>query len=92
VPGEEKTAYDVAVEAEEGPESVRKSIEAQLESEPELKAVFGCVWEGERVSGKIAQRLGMEEKAVVLARRRLRRRLKEILGPERRTLNVQLGR
>jgi hypothetical protein len=74
--GEEKTGYDVAVAAEEGPESVRKRIEAQLEAEPELRSVFGCLWEGERETLKIAQRLGMEEKAVVLARRRLRRRLK----------------
>jgi hypothetical protein len=78
IPGEERTGYDVAVDAEEGPESVRRRIEAQLEAEPELRAVFGCLWEGERVTRKIAQRLGIEEKTVVLARRRLRRRLKGI--------------
>jgi len=76
IPGDEKTGYEVAVEADEGAESVRKRIEAQLGAEPELRAVFGCVWEGERGTHEIARRLGMEEKAVVLARRRLRRRLK----------------
>ncbi len=55
-------------------------IEAQLEAEPELKAVFGCLWEGDLQSAEIAQRLGKEEKAVVLARRRLARRLRRLRG------------
>ncbi len=66
------------MEAEEGRESLRRRIEAPLEAEPELKAVFGRLWVGDEESVEIAQRLGMEEKAVVLARRRLARRLKRL--------------
>jgi len=68
------------VEAEEGRESLRRRIEAELAAEPELKAVFGRLWEGDQQSAEIAQRLGMGEKAVVLARRRLARRLKRLRG------------
>jgi hypothetical protein len=80
VPGEGQTGYEALVEAEEGRESLRRKIETQLRAEPELKAVFGCLWEGETGTAEIAQRLGMEEKAVVLARRRLARRLKGLRG------------
>ncbi len=78
--GEEQSGYEALVEAEEGRESLRRRIEAQLEAEPELKAVFGRLWEGDEQSAEIAQRLGMEAKAVVLARRRLARRLKRLRG------------
>ena len=78
--GEEQSGYEALVEAEEGRASLRRRIEAHLEAEPELKAVFGRLWEGDEESAEIAQRLGMEEKAVVLARRRLARRLKRLRG------------
>jgi len=78
--GEEQSGYEALVEAEEGRESLRRRIEAELAAEPELKAVFGRLWEGDQQSAEIAQRLGMGEKAVVLARRRLARRLKRLRG------------
>src|SRR5205085_3128474 len=43
--GDELNGYEAAVAAEEGRENIRKKIEARLEGEPELKAVFGCLWE-----------------------------------------------
>jgi hypothetical protein len=46
VPGEGQTGYEAPVEAEEGRESLRRKIEAQLRAEPELKrcsGVFGKV-------------------------------------------------
>ena len=78
IPGEGQTGYDAAVEAEEGQEGLRRKIEAQLPAE--LKAVFGCLWEGERRTREIARRLGMTENAVVQARRRLATRLKRMRG------------
>ena len=37
VAGEGQTGYDALVEGEEGRESLRRRIEAELEGEPELK-------------------------------------------------------
>jgi hypothetical protein len=56
VPGEGQTGYEALVEAEEGRESLRRKIEAQLRGEPELKALFGRLWEGETGTAEIAWR------------------------------------
>ena len=83
VPGDDPGGYEAAVEAEEGRESLRSWVESHLEGEPELRAVFGCLWEGERRTREIAKKLGKTEREVWLARRRLTRRL-ERLRKERR--------
>lgn len=78
VPGDEPNGYDAAVEAEEGREFWRKKVERELEGEPELKGVFECLCQGETKTREIACRLGVAEKAVLLARKRLARRLKRM--------------
>ncbi len=80
VPGDGPNGYEAAVQAEEGPESLRVWVESHLEGGPELKAVFGCLWEGERRTREIAERLGKSEREVWLARRRLTTRLKRLGG------------
>jgi len=50
-----------------------------LSGEPELAALFGCWWEGVRKPAAIGRRLGMEERAVRAAGKRLERRLREFV-------------
>ena len=78
VAGDGRNGYEAALEAEEGRGAFRKRITAELEDETELQVIFGCLWEGERRTREIARRLGMDEQAVALARRRLGRRLKAL--------------
>ena len=56
-------------------EQLRDEIEKKLEREPELKAVFGCWLAGVTKVKEIAGKLGMEEAAVMRAKKRLDRRL-----------------
>jgi hypothetical protein len=62
-------------------DEIRKRLEKEfvnfLHGEAELLAVFGCLCAGVTRSGEIARQLGMDERAVVRARRRLDRRLAE---------------
>jgi hypothetical protein len=58
-----------------------------LHGEAELQAVFGCLCAGVTRPGEMARRLGMDEGAVVRARRRLVRRLAEFA----RERNWRLG-
>jgi hypothetical protein len=67
-----------AVEEVEEREERRNEIEACLQEDPKLRAVFGCVWQGIRGTREIAQRLGMPEREVRRVRKRLERRLAKI--------------
>ncbi len=79
-------------ESEERGTEVRKTVEAELGSEPELQAVFGCLCRGERKTGEIARALGMTEKTVVLARRRLATRLKRVQRKVLEAVNERPGK
>ena len=83
VPGESKNGYETIVESEVGLETLRRRIETRFDVEPELLAVFGCLWDGVTLSKEIAKRLGMTEAEVVCARRRLARRLRGLRKPNR---------
>ena len=84
-------AYEAvaAREKEEQREELRGKLEAMLAEDPEARAVFDCRWEGLTNPAEIAKRLGMDEKAVVRARKRLDRRLAELRGKAR---NVEVSR
>ncbi len=82
VAGDGQNGYEAAVEAEEGEEGLRRRVAAELGSDRELKEVLGCLWEGETRTREIARRLGMTERSVVLARRRLARKLKRVAGAQ----------
>lgn len=72
LPEEGKGGDEAAGEREE---RMKKEVEDFLGGRAELMAVFGCLCAGVRGTGEIARRLGMEEEAVMKARRALRRRL-----------------
>ncbi|MGH7971004.1 MAG: hypothetical protein ACREIC_19965, partial [Limisphaerales bacterium] len=66
-------AYEAvaAREKEEQREDLKGRLEAMLGADPVAKAVFDGRWEGLTNPAEIAKRLGMDEKAVVRARKRL---------------------
>jgi hypothetical protein len=64
-----------AAEGEERRDYLKAEFEGCLDGDPNLKTVLGCLCAGVTKPGEIARRLGMEEKAVTNARKRLDRRL-----------------
>lgn len=75
--GEEVSMLEQVEAGAAGPsqeeQELRERIEERLAGEPELRNVFDCLCLGLRDPARIGQRLGLGEKAVLRARRRLKR-------------------
>jgi len=71
--------YEAAAERGEALERRKREFEKYLDGEQNLRPVFGCLCAGVTKPGEIARRLGMEERAVRNARKRLERRLAEFV-------------
>jgi hypothetical protein len=69
-------------EEEERRERLRTAFQEFLKGEPYLLEVFGCWCSGVTRPAEIARRLGMTERAVAAARKRLERRIAQFEGGE----------
>jgi hypothetical protein len=74
--GKDASELAMAREEEARRQRLKGEVREGLSGEPELAAIFECWSEGIRNPAAIAQRLGMKERAVVAAGRRLERRLR----------------
>ena len=82
VPDGSNNAYEAAVarEERERQERLKGELERFLGDEPELVAVFRCLWAGMTKPAEIAARAGIEEGKVGVLRRRLERRMARFRG------------
>jgi hypothetical protein len=71
---------EAAAERQEMLVELRRVLEKHLEREPELRGLFGCLCAGITKPEEIARRLGMEQREVRNARKRLERRLAGFRG------------
>jgi DNA-directed RNA polymerase specialized sigma24 family protein len=78
LPAPEVESEETAEESEEKLERLKVEVTERLGGDQRAKAVFRCMCHGLLRNAKIAEALGMTEKVVRTARRRVKRRIREL--------------
>ena len=76
--------WEWTAEEDEGKlDRLKREVAERLGADRHAKAVFECMCRGVLRNAKIGEALGMKEEAVKRARRRIKRRIAEVLGRDR---------